>query len=34
MPPKIDIDRERLAEFCRKWHIRRLWLFGAGLYMI
>jgi predicted nucleotidyltransferase len=31
MPPKIYIDREQLAAFCRKWHIKRLWLFGSVL---
>lgn len=28
---KIDIPRERLAEFCRRNHIRRLSLFGSIL---
>jgi len=27
----IDIDRERLAELCRRHHIRRLALFGSVL---
>lgn len=27
----ITVDRERLAEFCRKHHIRRLALFGSVL---
>ena len=31
MRPKIHIDPDRLAAFCRKWHIRRLWLFGSVL---
>ena len=31
MVPKIDIDREKLAAFCRKHHIRKLWLFGSAL---
>jgi predicted nucleotidyltransferase len=31
MTPKINIDRDSLAAFCRKWHIRRLWLFGSVL---
>ena len=31
MPQKINIDREKLAAFCRKWHIKRLWLFGSVL---
>jgi predicted nucleotidyltransferase len=29
--PKIAIDRERLADFCRQHHIRRLQLFGSVL---
>jgi hypothetical protein len=28
---KIDIPRERIAEFCRKWKIRELALFGSVL---
>jgi len=31
MPIKIDINPTILTEFCRKWHIRRLWLFGSVL---
>ncbi len=31
MPPKIDIDKKALSEFCRKHHIRKLWLFGSVL---
>jgi len=31
MPIKIDINPNALTEFCRKWHIRRLWLFGSVL---
>ncbi|MBL7191197.1 nucleotidyltransferase domain-containing protein [bacterium] len=31
MPPKIDIDREKIADFCRRHHIRKLWLFGSVL---
>ncbi len=31
MPPKIKIDHEKIAEFCRKHHIRKLWLFGSVL---
>jgi hypothetical protein len=27
----IDIDEERLADLCRRWHIDRLWLFGSVL---
>jgi predicted nucleotidyltransferase len=29
--PQIDVDRERLATFCRQHHIRRLALFGSAL---
>jgi predicted nucleotidyltransferase len=29
--PHIDIPRERIAEFCRRNHIRRLALFGSVL---
>jgi len=29
--PKIDLPRERIAEFCRRHHIRRLSLFGSVL---
>ena len=28
---KIDVPRERIAEFCRRHHIRRLALFGSVL---
>lgn len=31
MAPKIKIDRKKLNAFCRKHHIRRLWLFGSVL---
>ena len=31
MPARIEIDRERLAEFCRKHRIRKLSLFGSVL---
>lgn len=31
MTARIDIDRERVAEFCRRNHIRRLSLFGSVL---
>ena len=31
MGPKVTIDRERLAEFCRRHHIRKLSLFGSAL---
>jgi len=29
--PKIAIDRERIAQFCRRNHIRKLALFGSVL---
>lgn len=28
---RIDIPRERLAEFCRKWKVAELSLFGSAL---
>jgi predicted nucleotidyltransferase len=31
MNPKVAFDREKLAEFCRRNHIRRLSLFGSVL---
>src|SRR5213593_1698900 len=31
MSPRIPIDRERIAAFCRRHHIRRLALFGSVL---
>ena len=31
MAVKVDADREHLAEFCRKHHIRRLAFFGSVL---
>ena len=31
MSPRIPINRERLAEFCRRHHIRKLALFGSVL---
>jgi len=30
-PVRIDIPRERIAEFCRKHHVRKLSLFGSAL---
>ena len=27
----IDKDHDRLTDFCRKHHIRQLWLFGSVL---
>jgi uncharacterized protein len=29
--PRIPIDQHRVAEFCRKWHIREFALFGSVL---
>jgi predicted nucleotidyltransferase len=29
MPLRIEVDRERLAEFCRKWKIVELSFFGS-----
>ena len=31
MTAQIDIDHERITEFCRRHHIRRLALFGSVL---
>ena len=31
MSPRIPIDRERIAGFCRRHHIRKLALFGSVL---
>ena len=31
MSPRIPIDRDKIAEFCRRNHIRRLALFGSVL---
>ena len=31
MTAHIDIDQEKIAEFCRRHHIRRLALFGSVL---
>lgn len=31
MSSKITVDRQRIAEFCRKHHIRKLSLFGSVL---
>ena len=31
MSARIEVDRERIAEFCRRHHIRRLALFGSVL---
>lgn len=31
MSPKIPIDRDKIAEFCRRWEITELALFGSVL---
>ena len=31
MPPRIAVDREAVADFCRRHHVRRLALFGSVL---
>jgi len=31
MAAKIELDRKRIAEFCRRHHVRRLALFGSVL---
>ena len=31
MSPRISIDRQQIAEFCRKHHIKKLSLFGSVL---
>jgi hypothetical protein len=31
MNPQVQLDRESLAEFCRKWRIQELSLFGSAL---
>ena len=31
MPAKIPIDQDKIADFCRRHHIRKLWLFGSAL---
>jgi hypothetical protein len=31
MPARIEVDKGRIARFCRKHHIRRLSLFGSAL---
>jgi predicted nucleotidyltransferase len=31
MNPQVHLDRDSLAEFCRKWRIRELSLFGSAL---
>lgn len=31
MPPKLPIDSDRIADFCRRWRIQELALFGSVL---
>ena len=31
MNPRVQIDREALAAFCRKWRVRELSIFGSAL---
>jgi len=31
MNPKLQLDRDALAAFCRKWRIRELSIFGSAL---
>ncbi|MBI3090065.1 MAG: nucleotidyltransferase domain-containing protein [Candidatus Tectomicrobia bacterium] len=31
MALQIEIDRERIAAFCRKWRVRELSIFGSAL---
>jgi predicted nucleotidyltransferase len=31
MNAKVQLDRDALAEFCRKWRVRELSLFGSAL---
>ena len=31
MSPNLTIDREAVADFCRRWDITQLWLFGSVL---
>lgn len=31
MNPKIQLDRDALAAFCRRWRIRELSIFGSAL---
>lgn len=31
MNPQVQLDRTMLADFCRKWRIRELSLFGSAL---
>jgi predicted nucleotidyltransferase len=31
MPARIDIDKQAIVDFCRKWHVTELALFGSVL---
>ena len=31
MNPRVELDHDALAEFCRKWRIRELSIFGSAL---
>jgi len=31
LPLAIAVDRERIAEFCRKWRVKELAVFGSAL---
>lgn len=31
MSPRIQVDRERIVEFCRKWNVTEFALFGSVL---
>ncbi|HPA46810.1 MAG TPA: nucleotidyltransferase domain-containing protein [bacterium] len=31
MNPQVQLDRDALAEFCRKWRIRELSIFGSAI---
>ena len=31
MTPRIEVDQNRIAEFCRRWKVRELSLFGSVL---
>jgi predicted nucleotidyltransferase len=31
MPARIPIDKQAIADFCRKWHVSELALFGSVL---
>ncbi|MHB0877442.1 MAG: nucleotidyltransferase family protein [Anaerolineae bacterium] len=31
MPPRVPLDRKRLGDFCRRWHITEFAFFGSVL---